>query len=196
MSSPSGVDHAVIGGVVAVIVFILLCLLIIFGRYLIRHKGRLLAPLSTPLRTRMHSWVRFKIHPHKHWYSYIGTNYTNHTCPHTTAQLLTVIIYCCPLMCWQNIFTYNTCKIVDNRDMSQLHTPGQTLSHETLWFRDSHVRLRMMSEKQQSSWVPPGPNQIGDQLLINSVHPLLQKMLYCYGISFIVLAYQQSQGEL
>lgn len=43
MSSPSGVDHAVIGGVVAVIVFILLCLLIIFGRYLIRHKGRLLA---------------------------------------------------------------------------------------------------------------------------------------------------------
>ncbi|XP_029686929.1 cell adhesion molecule 3 isoform X3 [Takifugu rubripes] len=39
MSSPSGVDHAVIGGVVAVIVFILLCLLIIFGRYLIRHKG-------------------------------------------------------------------------------------------------------------------------------------------------------------
>lgn len=43
MSSPSGVDHAVIGGVVAVIVFILLCLLIIFGRYLIRHKGQLLA---------------------------------------------------------------------------------------------------------------------------------------------------------
>ncbi|KAJ8272816.1 hypothetical protein GJAV_G00093760 [Gymnothorax javanicus] len=35
----SGVDHAVIGGVVAVIVFILLCLLIVLGRYLIRHKG-------------------------------------------------------------------------------------------------------------------------------------------------------------
>uniref|UniRef100_A0A667YNM7 Cell adhesion molecule 3 n=1 Tax=Myripristis murdjan TaxID=586833 RepID=A0A667YNM7_9TELE len=32
-------DHAVIGGVVAVIVFILLCLLIVLGRYLIRHKG-------------------------------------------------------------------------------------------------------------------------------------------------------------
>uniref|UniRef100_A0A147B292 Cell adhesion molecule 3 n=1 Tax=Fundulus heteroclitus TaxID=8078 RepID=A0A147B292_FUNHE len=39
MASPSGVDHAVIGGVVAVIVFILLCLLIVLGRYLIRHKG-------------------------------------------------------------------------------------------------------------------------------------------------------------
>lgn len=39
MSAGSGVDHAVIGGVVAVIVFILLCLLIVLGRYLIRHKG-------------------------------------------------------------------------------------------------------------------------------------------------------------
>ncbi|XP_019748396.1 cell adhesion molecule 3 [Hippocampus comes] len=39
MSTSSSVDHAVIGGVVAVIVFILLCLLIVFGRYLIRHKG-------------------------------------------------------------------------------------------------------------------------------------------------------------
>ncbi|XP_013868503.1 cell adhesion molecule 3 isoform X2 [Austrofundulus limnaeus] len=39
MSASSGVDHAVIGGVVAVIVFILLCLLIVLGRYLIRHKG-------------------------------------------------------------------------------------------------------------------------------------------------------------
>ncbi|XP_016304388.1 cell adhesion molecule 3-like isoform X1 [Sinocyclocheilus anshuiensis] len=39
MSTSSGVDHAVIGGVVAVIVFIMLCLLIILGRYLIRHKG-------------------------------------------------------------------------------------------------------------------------------------------------------------
>uniref|UniRef100_A0A673AER7 Cell adhesion molecule 3 n=1 Tax=Sphaeramia orbicularis TaxID=375764 RepID=A0A673AER7_9TELE len=35
----TGGDHAVIGGVVAVIVFILLCLLIVLGRYLIRHKG-------------------------------------------------------------------------------------------------------------------------------------------------------------
>lgn len=54
MSSPSGVDHAVIGGVVAVIVFILLCLLIIFGRYLIRHKGRLLTPAHVLAHTRIH----------------------------------------------------------------------------------------------------------------------------------------------
>lgn len=39
MSTSPSVDHAVIGGVVAVIVFILLCLLIVLGRYLIRHKG-------------------------------------------------------------------------------------------------------------------------------------------------------------
>lgn len=39
MAAGGGVDHAVIGGVVAVIVFILLCLLIVLGRYLIRHKG-------------------------------------------------------------------------------------------------------------------------------------------------------------
>lgn len=39
LSTSSGVDHAVIGGVVAVIVFIMLCLLIVLGRYLIRHKG-------------------------------------------------------------------------------------------------------------------------------------------------------------
>ncbi|XP_041087994.1 cell adhesion molecule 3-like isoform X3 [Polyodon spathula] len=39
MPASSSIDHAVIGGVVAVIVFILLCLLIVLGRYLIRHKG-------------------------------------------------------------------------------------------------------------------------------------------------------------
>ncbi|XP_023669344.1 cell adhesion molecule 1 isoform X4 [Paramormyrops kingsleyae] len=37
-TSPS-VDHAVIGGVVAVVVFAMLCLLIILGRYFARHKG-------------------------------------------------------------------------------------------------------------------------------------------------------------
>ncbi|XP_075046776.1 cell adhesion molecule 1 isoform X2 [Mixophyes fleayi] len=36
---PLGVDHAVIGGVVAVVVFAMLCLLIILGRYFARHKG-------------------------------------------------------------------------------------------------------------------------------------------------------------
>ncbi|EPQ06200.1 Cell adhesion molecule 1 [Myotis brandtii] len=33
------VDHSVIGGVVAVVVFAMLCLLIILGRYFARHKG-------------------------------------------------------------------------------------------------------------------------------------------------------------
>ncbi|XP_062995253.1 cell adhesion molecule 1 isoform X6 [Elgaria multicarinata webbii] len=35
----TAVDHAVIGGVVAVVVFAMLCLLIILGRYFARHKG-------------------------------------------------------------------------------------------------------------------------------------------------------------
>ncbi|XP_061683423.1 cell adhesion molecule 2b isoform X1 [Syngnathoides biaculeatus] len=34
-----GPDHALIGGVVAVVVFITLCLIIVIGRYLARHKG-------------------------------------------------------------------------------------------------------------------------------------------------------------
>lgn len=33
-------DHAVVGGVVAVVVFALLCLLIVLGRYFARHKGK------------------------------------------------------------------------------------------------------------------------------------------------------------
>ncbi|KAM4650648.1 cell adhesion molecule 1 isoform 3-T4 [Discoglossus pictus] len=37
--APLVVDHAVIGGVVAVVVFAMLCLLIILGRYFARHKG-------------------------------------------------------------------------------------------------------------------------------------------------------------
>ncbi|XP_059913015.1 cell adhesion molecule 1a isoform X2 [Gadus macrocephalus] len=37
--SPRTVDHAVIGGVVAVVVFAMLCLLIVLGRYFARHKG-------------------------------------------------------------------------------------------------------------------------------------------------------------
>ncbi|XP_027765920.1 cell adhesion molecule 3-like, partial [Empidonax traillii] len=37
--SGSGTYHALIGGVVAVIVFLLLSLLIVLGHYLIRHKG-------------------------------------------------------------------------------------------------------------------------------------------------------------
>lgn len=34
-------DHALIGGVVAVVVFATLCLIIVLGRYLARHKGKL-----------------------------------------------------------------------------------------------------------------------------------------------------------
>ncbi|KAG7471340.1 hypothetical protein MATL_G00123630 [Megalops atlanticus] len=37
--APQKMDHAVIGGVVAVVVFAMLCLLIILGRYFARHKG-------------------------------------------------------------------------------------------------------------------------------------------------------------
>ncbi|XP_051966768.1 cell adhesion molecule 1-like isoform X3 [Xyrauchen texanus] len=36
---PQKIDHAVIGGVVAVVVFAMLCLLIVLGRYFARHKG-------------------------------------------------------------------------------------------------------------------------------------------------------------
>ncbi|XP_074415677.1 cell adhesion molecule 1 isoform X9 [Zonotrichia albicollis] len=38
-SAIRSVDHAVVGGVVAVVVFAMLCLLIILGRYFARHKG-------------------------------------------------------------------------------------------------------------------------------------------------------------
>lgn len=38
--TPQKIDHAVIGGVVAVVVFAMLCLLIVLGRYFARHKGK------------------------------------------------------------------------------------------------------------------------------------------------------------
>lgn len=37
---PQKIDHAVIGGIVAVVVFAMLCLLIVLGRYFARHKGK------------------------------------------------------------------------------------------------------------------------------------------------------------
>ncbi|XP_048836447.1 cell adhesion molecule 1b isoform X5 [Brienomyrus brachyistius] len=37
--APQKMDHAVVGGVVAVVVFAMLCLLIVLGRYFARHKG-------------------------------------------------------------------------------------------------------------------------------------------------------------
>lgn len=36
----AGPDHALIGGIVAVVVFATLCSIIVLGRYLARHKGR------------------------------------------------------------------------------------------------------------------------------------------------------------
>jgi len=45
--SPRTVDHAVIGGVVAVVVFAMLCLLIVLGRYFARHKGKASSFYST-----------------------------------------------------------------------------------------------------------------------------------------------------
>lgn len=41
-------DHAVIGGVVAVVVFAMLCLLIVLGRYFARHKGKSWFVLTEP----------------------------------------------------------------------------------------------------------------------------------------------------
>ncbi|XP_056468362.1 cell adhesion molecule 1b [Gadus chalcogrammus] len=38
-SAPQKIDHAVIGGVVAVVMFAILCALIVLGRYFARHKG-------------------------------------------------------------------------------------------------------------------------------------------------------------
>uniref|UniRef100_A0ACB8FH52 Cell adhesion molecule 2 n=1 Tax=Sphaerodactylus townsendi TaxID=933632 RepID=A0ACB8FH52_9SAUR len=35
----TGPDHALIGGIVAVVVFVTLCSIILLGRYLARHKG-------------------------------------------------------------------------------------------------------------------------------------------------------------
>lgn len=43
-----GPDHALIGGVVAVVVFITLCFIIVVGRYLARHKGTASLPSLAP----------------------------------------------------------------------------------------------------------------------------------------------------
>lgn len=37
--APQKIDHAVIGGVVAMVMFAILCALIVLGRYFARHKG-------------------------------------------------------------------------------------------------------------------------------------------------------------
>uniref|UniRef100_A0A8C7J4B4 Cell adhesion molecule 3 n=1 Tax=Oncorhynchus kisutch TaxID=8019 RepID=A0A8C7J4B4_ONCKI len=73
MSTSSGVDHAVIGGVVAVIVFILLCLLIVLGRYLIRHKGDI-SYTHTHARTHTHTRMHARMHTHTHTHTYTHTH--------------------------------------------------------------------------------------------------------------------------
>lgn len=44
--APQKIDHAVIGGVVAVVMFAILCALIVLGRYFARHKGKTPAACS------------------------------------------------------------------------------------------------------------------------------------------------------
>lgn len=44
--APQKIDHAVIGGVVAVVMFAILCALIVLGRYFARHKGETRTPKS------------------------------------------------------------------------------------------------------------------------------------------------------
>ncbi|KAG8450325.1 hypothetical protein GDO86_002829, partial [Hymenochirus boettgeri] len=39
LAGPAATDHALIGGIVAVVVFVTLCSIILLGRYLARHKG-------------------------------------------------------------------------------------------------------------------------------------------------------------
>ncbi|XP_063304740.1 cell adhesion molecule 2 isoform X1 [Pelobates fuscus] len=39
LTGPAATDHALIGGIVAVVVFVTLCSIILLGRYLARHKG-------------------------------------------------------------------------------------------------------------------------------------------------------------
>lgn len=41
LAGQAGPDHALIGGIVAVVVFVTLCSIFLLGRYLARHKGTL-----------------------------------------------------------------------------------------------------------------------------------------------------------
>ena len=40
LAGQTGPDHALIGGIVAVVVFVTLCSIFLLGRYLARHKGK------------------------------------------------------------------------------------------------------------------------------------------------------------
>lgn len=53
LAGQTGPDHALIGGIVAVVVFVTLCSIILLGRYLARHKGRIdLVELQSLLKAR------------------------------------------------------------------------------------------------------------------------------------------------
>lgn len=51
-----GTDHALIGGVVAVVVFVTLCLIIVLGRYLARHKGKTIEDLTYDSQGLWNQW--------------------------------------------------------------------------------------------------------------------------------------------
>lgn len=53
--APQKIDHAVIGGVVAVVMFAILCALIVLGRYFARHKGKMLQLQSYLIVNTSHS---------------------------------------------------------------------------------------------------------------------------------------------
>lgn len=57
--APQKIDHAVIGGVVAVVMFAILCALIVLGRYFARHKGKTPEVQSHSIMTR--SVVLFRV---------------------------------------------------------------------------------------------------------------------------------------
>uniref|UniRef100_A0A8C9L985 Cell adhesion molecule 2 n=1 Tax=Pavo cristatus TaxID=9049 RepID=A0A8C9L985_PAVCR len=65
LAGQTGPDHALIGGIVAVVVFVTLCSIILLGRYLARHKGRIdLVELLSLLEARHDfTWECFSLSP-------------------------------------------------------------------------------------------------------------------------------------
>lgn len=57
--APQKIDHALIGGVVAVVMFAILCALIVLGRYFARHKGNAPAVQSYLIMNAPRSWSVF-----------------------------------------------------------------------------------------------------------------------------------------
>lgn len=57
--APQKIDHALIGGVVAVVMFAILCALIVLGRYFARHKGNAPAVQSYLIMNAPRTWSVF-----------------------------------------------------------------------------------------------------------------------------------------